>query len=63
MISMGHNLELSGFDENLRPGHMFRPAEYFIREMKELSKRAGLHWDDNDIGYSGAADEDTVQVW
>ena len=31
------------------PGHMLRPAEYFIREMKELSKRAGLHWDNIDI--------------
>ena len=26
---------------------MFRPAEYFMREMNELSKRAGLHWRDN----------------
>ena len=30
-----------------RPGHMLRPAENFIREMKELSNRAGLHWDNN----------------
>ena len=29
------------------PGHMFLPAEYFMREMNELSKRAGLHWRDN----------------
>ena len=36
-------LEFGGF----RPGHMLRPAENFIREMKELSNRAGLHWDNN----------------
>ena len=44
-----------------RPGHMLRPAENFIREMKELSKRAGLHWDGTDIKYSVAADEGTYR--